>query len=384
MRIAKRIAAVILVLIGIILPGEYLQAKTLFGVETKVISETKAVLSWKKQKVSGYEVYKAAVSDTGELGKYKKIGTISKNVTRLEVDTAYGNLDHYVIKGYDIKDGKKVYDLRGESDVYSGMGDTYWEEYYPVAATITTESISLIFGAERGFCPDGFEIYRKTKGTEFEKIKTLKNTEKKMGMEYLDKDVEAGVTYAYRVRSYKTIGGKKLYGKYTRTIELSAVNERGKYKVESITKDSDYVSAFALAITSDENNGMTEFYKSYEWIAYLYNDSNKKFGAGEIIPVSYSFDRREWFVLREEEEERVFVKPGETIYLIFAVQSVCQEKPGYTIFNKDEKFVNFNLAEMQKAGIQYSDIRYNSFRSFLDMDLVNKTAETHVNAEYYH
>lgn len=58
----------------------------------------------------------------------------------------------------------------------------------------------------------GYEVYRK-KSTDrkYKKVVTLKGSTK---TKYKDTDVINGATYMYRVRAYKTIGGKKYYSAY--------------------------------------------------------------------------------------------------------------------------------------------------------------------------
>lgn len=52
----------------------------------------------------------------------------------------------------------------------------------------------------------GYEIYRCKAGGSYKKIKTTKS------LSYTDKGVKAGYTYSYKIRAYKTVKGKKVYG----------------------------------------------------------------------------------------------------------------------------------------------------------------------------
>lgn len=59
----------------------------------------------------------------------------------------------------------------------------------------------------------GYEIYRSTKKNKsFKKIKTLKKAGK---VTYTNKKLKKGKTYYYKVRAYKVVSGKKVYGKFS-------------------------------------------------------------------------------------------------------------------------------------------------------------------------
>ncbi len=59
----------------------------------------------------------------------------------------------------------------------------------------------------------GYEIYRATKKNgKYEKIKTIKN---KKTVKYTNKKLKKGKRYYYKVRSYRTVGGKKYYSSYS-------------------------------------------------------------------------------------------------------------------------------------------------------------------------
>lgn len=59
----------------------------------------------------------------------------------------------------------------------------------------------------------GYEVYRSTKKNKsFKKIKTLKKVGK---VTYTNKKLKKGKTYYYKVRAYKVVSGKKVYGKFS-------------------------------------------------------------------------------------------------------------------------------------------------------------------------
>ena len=59
----------------------------------------------------------------------------------------------------------------------------------------------------------GYEVYRSTKKNKsFKKITTLKKAGK---VTYVNKKLKKGKTYYYKVRAYKVVSGKKIYGKFS-------------------------------------------------------------------------------------------------------------------------------------------------------------------------
>jgi C1A family cysteine protease len=81
-------------------------------------------------------------------------------------------------------------------------------------STVKTTSVKLIWGKTAG--AKGYEIYRSSKknGT-YQKVATVKKCS------YTNKNMKKNTTYYYKVRAYKTSGGKKIYGKFSSTIKVT-------------------------------------------------------------------------------------------------------------------------------------------------------------------
>lgn len=63
----------------------------------------------------------------------------------------------------------------------------------------------------------GYEIYRSTKKAgKYKKIKTVKKAATK---KYINRKLKSGIYY-YRIRCYKTVGGKKIYSKYSKRVKV--------------------------------------------------------------------------------------------------------------------------------------------------------------------
>lgn len=68
----------------------------------------------------------------------------------------------------------------------------------------------------------GYEVYRSTKkNRSFKKITTLKKAGK---ISYVNKKLKKGKTYYYKVRAYKVVSGKKVYGKFS-TVKKIKINK---------------------------------------------------------------------------------------------------------------------------------------------------------------
>ena len=82
----------------------------------------------------------------------------------------------------------------------------------------------------------GYEIYRSTKKTKgFKKIKTIT---KNKTITYKDKKLKANTKYYYKIRTYKTVKGKKIYSKYSDPIMFKTAPAAPKVKVSTKEYDS--------------------------------------------------------------------------------------------------------------------------------------------------
>lgn len=73
-----------------------------------------------------------------------------------------------------------------------------------------------------------YQIYRKSEDdTDYSLVKTSKN------LTYTDKKVEKGKDYTYRVRGYRTVAGKQIYGAFASVKTSAGISGIGKVKVKS-------------------------------------------------------------------------------------------------------------------------------------------------------
>lgn len=333
-----------------------------------ISSQTGVKLGWSKKSVSGYEIYRASCKkdEITLTSKYKKIATVSGKKTAYKDTVKAGKCYKYKIKAYKKKGKKKTYKYAGSCTVYTGIKQAEWDEYLTHDAAVTPESIQLImYVPQGGINPSGFDIYRSIGSVAKKKI--ARAAAKNGSLEYVDKNVESGVTYTYQVRAYKKIGGKTIYGAYSIPVRLAAVNYRGKYKVQSFTENEKMVSSLVISITSDIYNANTIFSEadSFETI-YEYTKQNETKTA-YLIPKKYSYDNCTWHNLSEKE---TVLKPGKTLYLMFKAE--------------DGKEFYYSASGVQSATLEYRNVGYKNLQSIMTVDLVKGTALVDEDGELYH
>lgn len=185
--------------------------KTSFS-SLSLLSSGNVKLKWKKNEgVTGYVIYRA----TSPNGTYKKVKTI-KGANKLTV-TLKGFTGskpyYYKIRAYKTISGKNVY---GE---YSGVRTCGPEKVSSVKAKACSgRKVRLTW--KRTGSTAGYEIYRATKknGT-YKKIKTIT---KAKTVSYTDKSLKKGRTYYYKIKAYRTIKGKKVYGPCSSVVSAKA------------------------------------------------------------------------------------------------------------------------------------------------------------------
>ena len=126
---------------------------------------------------------------------------------------------------------------------------------------------------------DGYQIYRATsKSGKYAKIATVKGAS---SATYTDIGRTCGTRYYYKLRAYKKIGGKTVYGKYSAV--LSAYAKPAKVKVTDAYASSNSVETIAVSFTTVR--GATDYEAQINQIkngketgfrSYTYNAEGKK------------------------------------------------------------------------------------------------------------
>lgn len=167
-------------------------------------------ITWKNVSSDGYFVYRSATKN----GTYKKVASVTGRYHTYYIDTALssGKNYYYKIAAYKTYKNEKG---RGEfsSAVYAATKPATVSGVKTTAQSGKKIKISWNGAAGAG----GYEVYRATaKNGTYKKIATVS------AKSYQDKGLTKGKTYYYKVKAYKKISGKKVYGGYSAVVSKKA------------------------------------------------------------------------------------------------------------------------------------------------------------------
>jgi len=171
------------------------------SVKTKVVSATSAKISWGKvADATGYQVRRA----TSKNGTYKTVKTTT-GTSFTNTGLTAGKTYYYKVRAYKTVDGKKIY---GD---YSSIVSVKPKplKVTGVKATKAASGQAKISWSKQANVT-GYQIRRATS-----KNGTYKNVGSTTNSTYTNKKLTPGKTYYYKVRAYKTVSGKRIYGAYS-------------------------------------------------------------------------------------------------------------------------------------------------------------------------
>lgn len=172
-------------------------------------SKGKAKLKWKEQAgVTGYQIYRA----TSENGIYKKVKTVNTATTATATVAAHTGSKpyYYKVRAYKVISGETVY---GE---FSGVKSCAPKKPTGVKATAQKGKKAKVKWKKVSNA-SGYEIYRATKKNgKYKKVTTIT----KKTLSFTNKSLKKGKTYYYKVRAYRLMGGKKVYGLYSDIVKV--------------------------------------------------------------------------------------------------------------------------------------------------------------------
>lgn len=153
----------------------------------------------------GYAIYRS----TSKNGTYKKIATIKNPGTTTYIDKGLttGRTYYYQLRSYKVSGGKKVYSNRSYISSCKPAPQAPKLNELTLSgsskAKVTWKSVS---GAS------GYQVYRSNaKNGEYKRVRT---TTGKTSTTYYNNLIDNG-TYYYKVRAYRVVKGKKVYGAYS-------------------------------------------------------------------------------------------------------------------------------------------------------------------------
>ena len=359
-----------------------------FRVNAYMKSPMQIKIGWQNQDVDKYVVYRADAKADGRIGKYERIGAVSgkkrsyvdrfaslellEEIWNKEVEWE-GRYYSYKVYGYKKIEGKYTQVCEGQRMVYTGEWNTIWDEYQRSDAIVTPESIPLIVCAGSEFKPEYYRIYRSEDGKSFKMLTEIKS--RNYSVNYIDENVETGKSYYYRARTYRMAGEEKIFSDYTEILKFSAENKVGIFPYKMLTPANIQTSELLMQLSSNEKNGDLIFILESLWNNLYYYTHWDYAGEAvdvELAFVAYSYDNQNWKDLSDKEvrDEKLTVKPGETIYLRFAT------KDGSEFWYVGE--------EKGVATLRYEETTYNDFYSALWFEAEKGSAMARIIGEYYH
>lgn len=181
--------------------------------QTKAINYKTVQISWSSvDNADGYMVYRRT-ADSG----WKKIASRVTDISYKDQKAVTGTTYYYTVKAYSYAWGEMTvssYDKDGVAGK-ARLGKVK-------IATANSESYSTIrvtWNKVSG--ANGYRVYRST--SKDGKYTAIGSTAKNSAVTFLDKKAVTGKTYYYKVRAYRNVSGKKVYGSYSATEKAKAV-----------------------------------------------------------------------------------------------------------------------------------------------------------------
>ncbi|MCM1393188.1 MAG: fibronectin type III domain-containing protein, partial [Ruminococcus sp.] len=161
---------------------------------------TSVKLTWSKASgATGYRVFKY---DGKKWVKIADTKNTNYTISKLKAGTSY----KYAVKAYTTV-SKTTY----WSSAYTQLSTATKPATPTLKATAGTKQATLSWNKISG--ATGYEIYMSTKkDSVYKKVTTIK---KNGTVKYTKKSLKKGTTYYFKVRAYKTVDGKTIYGAYS-------------------------------------------------------------------------------------------------------------------------------------------------------------------------
>lgn len=202
-------------------------------------------VTWSKVAgASGYVVYYSNSQDSG----YKILKTTT-STSYVHTGLTSGKLYYYKVRAYRTVGSKKVYGAY--SSVISAK---------PVPATVSAKTSSITYNSIKFTWTkisgaNGYEIYRSgSKSGTYTKINTITDVNT---VSYTNGGLSTGKTYYYKVRAYRTVNGKKVYGAYS-----AVVSGTPKLKTTALKKESQTYNSLKLSWKKIDGASGYEIYRS--------------------------------------------------------------------------------------------------------------------------
>lgn len=178
------------------------------GLKVTPKSTSSVELKWTDAKVGGYYVYRS----TSKTGTYKKVASVLTN-SYTDKGLTKGKTYYYKLVAYTSADGKNILSS------YSAVKSVTVSAPAPstISATKTSSGTANIkWGKSTGAA--GYQVCMATSSTGSYSVVATVNSASTLS--YKKTGLTAGKTYYFKVRSYITVNGTKVYSPYTTVVKV--------------------------------------------------------------------------------------------------------------------------------------------------------------------
>lgn len=181
--------------------------------QTKAINYKTVQISWSSvDNADGYMVYRRT-ADSG----WKKIASRVTDISYKDQKAVTGRVYYYTVRAYSYTWGGKTVSSYDKDGVIgkAKLGKV------KIAATDSENYTTIRVTWNKVSGANGYRVYRSA--SKDGKYTAIGSTAKNSAVTFLDKKAVTGKTYYYKVRAYRNVSGKKVYGSYSATEKAKAV-----------------------------------------------------------------------------------------------------------------------------------------------------------------
>ena len=196
------------------------------NLQTKAINYKTIQISWSSvDNADGYIVYRRT-----ETGSWKKIADQVTDISYKDQKAVTGRVYYYTVRAYSYTWGGKTVSSYNKDGVIGKA--TLGKVKIATAASENYNTIRVTWN--KVFGANGYRVYRST--SKNGKYTSIGSTAKNSAVTFLDKKAVTGTTYYYKVRAYRNVNGKKVYGSYSIAVKGKAVLSAPSLSVGSTSK----------------------------------------------------------------------------------------------------------------------------------------------------
>lgn len=196
------------------------------NLQTKALNYKTIQVSWSSvDNADGYMVYRRT-----ETGSWKKIADQVTDISYKDQKAVTGRVYYYTVRAYSYTWGGKTVSSYNKDGVIGKA--TLGKVKIATAASENYNTIRVTWN--KVFGANGYRVYRST--SKNGKYTSIGSTAKNSAVTFLDKKAVTGTTYYYKVRAYRNVNGKKVYGSYSIAVKGKAVLSAPSLSVGSTSK----------------------------------------------------------------------------------------------------------------------------------------------------